>query len=65
MMGFFGGKFWEIHVIFNSLKLNQKFCFEVFNKKLLTDTEPSFNFWLVMKQNQKHLDDFPKISEFI
>ena len=53
-------KFWKIHVILNSSKRNQRFCFDVFNKKLLIDTEPSFNFWLTMKQNQKHFDELPK-----
>ena len=31
----FRAKFWNIHMIFNSSKRNQRFCFEVFNKKLL------------------------------
>ena len=61
----FRAKFQKIHVIFNSSKRDQRFCFEVFNKKFLIDTEPSFNFWLTMKQNQKNFDEFPKISIFI
>ena len=51
--------------IFNSSKHNQRFCFEVFNKKLLIDTEPSFSSWLTIKQNQKLFDEFQKIAIFI
>ena len=61
----FRAKSWKIHVICNSSKHNKRFCFEVFNKKLLINTEPSFNFWLTMKQNQKYFGEFPKISIFI